>query len=217
MKYEDIQRAFQEKTFSVDTFVPLVLASGEVRKRLIQNLIQDTHINVYYRSYYLIDAACKIQPTLFYAYWEQLSSLRTHPNSYHRNIYHWLLAHLIAVDDERKFDAVKDVYFAQICDVKMLTGLEAVKDIIKISTYRPDLEEEIIHLFLDESMLESYTEKQKDRFHYVIMGYFETILEYRRDERLLDFIKSCQHAKNTTTFKRAKQIMQRQADQCRLV
>ena len=93
----------------------------------------------------------------------------------------------------------------------MLTGLEAVKDIIKISAYRPDLEEEIIALFLDETMLREYTDKQIDRFHYVMMAYFETVLEKRNDERLWDFVRNCCSAKNSTTSKKAKQIMKKRA------
>ncbi len=36
-----------------------------------------------------------------------------------------------------------------------------MKDIIIMSQYRPDLEEEIISLFLDENMIKDYTDKQK--------------------------------------------------------
>ena len=211
--YEDLKRAFQEQEFLVDTFIPLVMASNEVRSNLIQNLIRETHINVYYRSYYVIEAVSKTNPELFYEYWDQLVSLRTHKNSYHRNIYHWILAYLIAVDHAHKFDVVKDAYFAQIRDEKMLTGLEAVKDIIKISAYRPDLEEEIIALFLDDTMLQEYTDKQIDRFHYVMMTYFETILEKRSDERLWNFVRNCCSAKNATTSKKAKQMMKKRADE----
>ena len=208
--YQELESAFQRPEFSVNTFIPLVIASNEVRNKLIQNLIQETHINVYYRSYYLIDAVSRIDPQLFYEYWDQLIKLSTHKNSYHRSIYHWILANLISVDHERKFDAVKDMYFAQIRDQKMLTGLEAVKDIIRISAYRPDLEEEIIQLFLNEAMLQAYTDKQIDRFHYFFLTYFDTILDKHRDERLLDFVRNFCFAKNANTAKKAKQIMKKQ-------
>ena len=189
LNYEEILKAFQEKEFHIDDYISVVVESKDIREKLIQNLIEQTHINVYYRSYYLINAVSLTNPELFYEYWDLFVSLRYHKNSYHRNIFHW--------------------YFSQIKDVKVLTGLEAMKDIIIMSQYRPDLEEEIISLFLDENMIKDYTDKQKDRFHFYSMEYFESLLDRKKDERLLDFIKTCLNAKNTTTAKKAKQILKK--------
>ena len=43
-----------------------------------------------------------------------------------------------------------------------------MKDIIIMSQYRPDLEEEIISLFLDENMIKDYTDKQKIVFIFIV-------------------------------------------------
>ena len=166
LNYEEILKAFQEKEFHIDDYISVVVESKDIREKLIQNLIEQTHINVYYRSYYLINAVSLTNPELFYEYWDLFVSLRYHKNSYHRNIFHWIITNLIPVDSQNKFDKIKKEYFSQIKDVKVLTGLEAMKDIIIMSQYRPDLEEEIISLFLDENMIKDYTDKQKDRFHF---------------------------------------------------
>ena len=209
LNYEEILKAFQEKEFHIDDYISVVVESKDIREKLIQNLIEQTHINVYYRSYYLINAVSLTNPELFYEYWDLFVSLRYHKNSYHRNIFHWIITNLIPVDSQNKFDKIKKEYFSQIKDVKVLTGLEAMKDIIIMSQYRPDLEEEIISLFIDENMIKDYTDKQKDRFHFYSMEYFESLLDRKKDERLLDFIKTCLNAKNTTTAKKAKQILKK--------
>ena len=56
LNYEEILKAFQEKEFHIDDYISVVVESKDIREKLIQNLIEQTHINVYYRSYYLINA-----------------------------------------------------------------------------------------------------------------------------------------------------------------
>lgn len=209
MQYENLEKAFQDKEFHTEAFIPLVMEQKAVRDRLIENLEEDTHINIYYRSYYLIDAVSKTNPELFYEYWNRLARLRFHKNSYHRNIFHWIITNLIPADKENQFDKIKDEYFSQIKDVKVLTGLEAVKDIIRMCAYRPDLEGEIISLLLNEELLEDYTDKQKDRFHCLAMEYFDTVLSRGKDERLMEFIRLCANAKNSTTARTAKQLIKK--------
>ena len=100
LNYEEILKAFQEKEFHIDDYISVVVESKDIREKLIQNLIEQTHINVYYRSYYLINAVSLTNPELFYEYWDLFVSLRYHKNSYHRNIFHWIITNLIPVDNK---------------------------------------------------------------------------------------------------------------------
>ena len=70
LNYEEILKAFQEKEFHIDDYISVVVESKDIREKLIQNLIEQTHINVYYRNYYLINAVSLTNPELFYEYWD---------------------------------------------------------------------------------------------------------------------------------------------------
>ena len=56
LNYEEILKAFQEKEFHIDDYISVVVESKDICQKLIQILIEQTQINVYYRSYYLINA-----------------------------------------------------------------------------------------------------------------------------------------------------------------
>lgn len=210
MNYLDIEKRFQDKEFDYHKFVPLALEDKSVRDKLIENIVDGkNHINIYYRSYYIVDEASKEKPELFYEYWDNLVTILHHKNTYHRLIAHWLLTNLISVDKDNKFAEIKDEFFAAIDDEKVLVGLEAVKDITIVSEYRSDLEEEIISLFLNDNMLKNYLERQKERFYFLYMEYFDTVLEKRKDQRLIDFCRKCLTVKNTNTLKQTKKVLKK--------
>ena len=54
--------SISRKEFHIDDYISVVVESKDIREKLIQNLIEQTHINVYYRSYYLINAVSLTNP-----------------------------------------------------------------------------------------------------------------------------------------------------------
>lgn len=210
MDYQTIESEFHDKEFAVTKFIPLVLESENVRDNLISNLIDGhNHINVYYRSFYLVDEASKLKPELFYQYWDKLTKLLTYQSTYHRLIGQTVLTNLIVVDELHKFDTIKKTFFTLLSDEKVLNGIEAVKHLIIINKYRPDLTSEIVEFFLDESLLKNYSQRQTERFYALYLEYFDTVLERKDDPRLKVFIEKCLSVKNTNTLKIAKKLFKK--------
>lgn len=108
MKYEELLLELEKHDFKYGPYIHLAIDDINIREKLINNITEDRHINVYYNSYYLIYEASKINPELFYQYWDSLIPLLNHKNSYHRSISHWILTNLIKVDNDNKFDLIKE-------------------------------------------------------------------------------------------------------------
>jgi len=202
MNYSDIEKEFNEKEFDYHKFVDYALNDESIRDKLVANIVDgNNHINIYYHSYYIINEASKEKPELFYKYWDDYLKIAKHKNSYHRIISHWLLTNLISIDYKNTFDDIKDDFFLAIKDERVSNGLAAVTDIIEVAKHRPDLENEIINLFLNEDLLINYTEKHRARFYFLYMEYFEIILKDNYDQKLINFIEGCLES-NTINTKR---------------
>lgn len=211
MKYSELLIELKKSDFAYAPYVHLAIEDETIRKQLIENITGDHHINIYYNSYYLVYEASKLQPILFYPYWDVLTPLLTHRNSYHRSIAHWILTNLVKVDKESKFDRIKDQYFLMIKDEKFLTGFMALKDIVTMSGDRRDLQNEIVDLFLNEALLEGYKDTQIGKMEYVIIQYFNDI---EKDngvyEKVVAYVQSKLDSPVKKTQKIARDFMKHQ-------
>lgn len=208
MKYEELLIELKKHDFKYKPYIHLAIHNADIREKLIKNITEDNHINIYYNSYYLIDEASKQYPELFYQYWDCLVPLFNHKNSYHRSISHWIITNLIKVDKNNKFDLIKKRYFGMIKDEKFLTGLMALRDIIIMSDYRTDLQDEIISLLLDKTLIANYKENQISKIQYEILEYFSKIYYNSKDKnKIINYVKDCLDSKSNKTHKLAKTIL----------
>ena len=208
MRYEELVLELKKNDFKYDPYVYLAIEDKYIRDQLIENITGEYHINIYYNSYYLVNAASKKEPSLFYEYWDALVPLLTHKNSYHRSIGHWILTNLVKVDIDHKFDAIKDTYFSMIKDVKFQTGLMALRDIISISQWREDLKIEIIDLFLNKEVLIEYKDNQVSKMEYEIITYLSNIdCDAKTKLRIKQYVIGCLDSKTNTTRILAKKVL----------
>lgn len=208
MKYEELELELKKNNFDYKPYIYLAITDIEIRKKLIRNITEDNHINIYYNSHYLIKEASKIKPELFYEYWDLLVPLLYHKNSYHRSISHWILTNLVKIDKDNKFGLIKDKYFAMIKDEKFLTGFMALKDIIIVSDYNNYLNDEVTNLFLDKSLIENYKESQISKFQYEMLLYFEKVhKDSKFKNEINNYITNCINSKNIKISKLAQKIL----------
>lgn len=208
MIYEELLLELKKHDFKYEPYIFLAIDDENIREKLIKNITEENHINIYYNSYYLVYEASKIKPKLFYQYWDSLVPLLDHKNSYHRSIAHWILTNLIKVDNNNKFNLIKDRYFSMIKDEKFQTGYMVLKDIIIMSDYRVDLKSEIIELFLNENMLKGYKENQIARMQYEIISFFSEInCDANTKTKIINYIKMCQNSNSNKTRRKAKDTL----------
>lgn len=107
---------------NVNHFANLVISDSIARKLIIDELLNNNHISVYYNCHLIIVKATEIKPGLFYEYWSKFTKLLYHKNSYHRNYGLIILANLIQVDKNKYFVKVLEDYFNLLDDEKFTTA-----------------------------------------------------------------------------------------------
>lgn len=122
-------------------------------------------IMVYYHCFYILEEAISRQPEIFYAYWNSISQLLDHPNSYHRDFSLTLLAGLIKVDKELRFDQIKDKYLSLLNDQKFSTGLCCLRNLARIVSHRQDLLSNVVTLLLKHEKTTRYKPGQEALFN----------------------------------------------------
>lgn len=110
---------------------------------------------------------------------------------------------------ENKFDSIKDKYFSLIKDGKVVTGLEALKDIILVSKIRKDLEDEITNYILSDNLYSNYTEKQIIRFNYLKLGYLEGVITKTSNLKVIQFVNRCLNSENKRNKRKSEQILKK--------
>jgi hypothetical protein len=139
-----------------------VLTEDSLKQIVINQLISNDHILVYYHSFLILDKALRKAPSLFYTYWDEFESLFEHKNSYHRNYAMRLLAGLTKIDDQKKFDRIIDKYYNQLNDEKFLTRRYCILNSLEIIRNRLELSDIIICKIVSFLKTSDCTEKQQN-------------------------------------------------------
>lgn len=105
----------------------MVVDDSQMRDNVVNLMLNNQNIMVYYNSYYIISLASALKPELFYKYWDDFVLLLNHQNYYHRDFALNLLANLTQVDTENKFSLIFDDYFSHINDEKFMNPGNAFK------------------------------------------------------------------------------------------
>ncbi len=197
-----------QKDFDVDEFVQLAIHDEDARENIVDQMITNADIMVYYHCYYAVSKASKEAPELFYKFWNAIAGLIDHENSYHRNFALTIIGNLTKADQENRFSQIEDDYFGAINDEKFMTGNCCVQNLRKIYRHKEDLREKITALLLDIDNRCDYTEKQKGLLKFDILEIFEEIYEEVPEKDAIDaFIKAQVDSISPKTRKKAKALV----------
>lgn len=122
----------------------------QIRDFIIDQMLNNPKIMVYYHSYYILSHASEINPEQFYEYWDDFVSLLDHKNSYHRDCGLTLIANLTEVDIENRFLSIFDDYFKHINDAKFMAADCCVGNTVRILANKEELRDNIIKILLNK-------------------------------------------------------------------
>lgn len=148
-----------DKNVYVDKFAEIVINEEPIRQEIINQMLNNEHIMVYYHSYNILAKASELKPELFYRYWDNFVSLLNHATSYHRDFGLTLIANLTKVDTENKFAPVSEDYFKRINDDKFMTARHCIQNTAKILANKNELMEYILNMLLNIDELCNFPEK----------------------------------------------------------
>lgn len=199
-----------KKDFNLNDFVRLAINDPHARGEIVQQMLTNPAIMVYYHCFYVVENASREEPALFYPYWDVITELLHHKNSYHRDFALEILSNLAKVDHEDRFSEIEKDYFDRINDEKFMTGNCCLKNMLKIYRHKPEYREEIIDILLDIDHRCDYTEKQKGLLKADILEIFEQVYDGipRRDE-IESFIKAEVNSISLKSRKKAKALIKK--------
>lgn len=197
-----------DKNVDVDKFAEIVINEEPIRHEIINHMLNNEHIMVYYHSYNILSKASELKPELFYIYWDDFASLLNHENSYHRNFGLTLIANLTKVDTENKFASVSEDYFKHINDAKFMTAHHCIQNITKILANKSELKEDILDILLNIDKLCNFSEKQKALMKSDVIGVFDKFYgEIDNKEIINKFVKVELDSISPKTKKRAREFI----------
>lgn len=205
---QDIISKIADKNVNVDKFAQMIIDNTELRDKIINLMLDNPKIMIYYHSYYIIGKASEIRPELFYNYWDDFASLLNHENSYHRDFGLTLIANLTEVDKKDKFASIFEDYFKCIDDPKFMTSRHCIQNTSRILINKEELKEDIINILLDIDNLCNFTVKQKALLKSDIITVFDQIYAETEDKQKINqFIRDQLNNISPKTKKYAKEFI----------
>lgn len=197
-----------DKNVNIREYAEKAINDSQIRDRIVNLMLNNPAIMVYYNSYYIISQASELKPELFYNYWDDWVMLLNHQNSYHRDFALNLMANLTQVDTENKFSLIFDDYFSHINDEKFMTSRQCIQNTAKILTNKGELTEDITNILLDIDARCNFPEKQKALLKSDVIDLFEEFYEQINDkERINEFIKAELDSISPKTKRKAKNFV----------
>ena len=124
------------KNVDIEAVAKLALADEKVMMDLLANLVAKNE-KIRFNSFNALMRLADKQPTILYPKWDAFVDLLVSKNSYHQYIAIFLIANLVQIDLEKKFERIFDKYYNNISekfdveeinhDLKQLSSVEIGK------------------------------------------------------------------------------------------
>lgn len=199
-----------DKNVNIREYAEKAINDSQIRDRIVNLMLNNPDIMVYYNSYYIISQASELKPELFYKYWDDFVLLLNHQNSYHRDFALNLMANLTQVDAENKFSLIFDDYFSHINDEKFMTSRQCIQNTAKILTNKGELTEDIITILLNIDARCDFSGKQKALLKSDVIDLFDEFYGKMDDKELINkFVKKELDSISPKTKKKAKNFVRK--------
>jgi len=202
-----------DKDYDRTRYIKEALANEALREALVEQLLANPDIMVYYHCYEVLEAASLQKPGLFYSYWERIEGLLKHKNSYHRNAGLAILANLSRVDEEGRTEGLIDEYMSFLVDEKLLTACYCADHCVKILMNKPQLEDKILGPLLNFEPTCPYADKQKGLLTAHIIESLDAVYDISsKQAEMLSFARRHAASVSPKTRKLVKQFLNKRHD-----
>lgn len=202
----EILKDIADNDYEQARYIEEARVNEAVRDVLIEQLLSNPDIMVYYHCYEILDQASLKSPELFYRYWEQIRGLLKHKNSYHRNAGLAILANLSRVDDQVCTEGIIDEFLGFLTDKKLLTACYCVDNCAKLVVNKPHLEDKILDALLNFEKTSPYTDKQKGLLVARIIEVFDAVFEL--SSKQAEMLSFARHQAGSVSPKARKLVKQ---------
>ena len=193
------------KKITVEQAANLAIENYTILSDLLEGILSKKE-EIRFNSYETLLHISKQRPEILYPKWDYLAGLLTSDNHYHRYIAINLIANLVKVDMENKFERDFDKYFENISGEKTMVAGQAAMNAGKIAMAKPNLQTKITIMLLkiDQIHQGKQTELMKAYAIAAFDDYFDDITD---PEKIIGFVKAQLNSESPKTRKAAKEFL----------
>jgi hypothetical protein len=161
-----------------------------------------------YTSFRALMNICEEQPDLLYPHWDHFVDLLDRENTNSKYIGSYLLASLVAVDRDNKFEEILDKYYSLLDDKSIIPAAHVARNSGKIVRAKPELEPKITQrlLNIDTTRHEpGHKELIKSEAVVAFSEYFEVTED---KEKILEFVKQQVKSKSPKARRTARKFLE---------
>jgi hypothetical protein len=196
------------KSIKIKAFAKKVLKDDKLLAELLDNLWSKNE-TIRYNSHKVLLFLSQEHSTALYPKWDYLTKFLESDNTYHKLSAIHLLANLIKVDKDGKFEKIFNKFYGLLDDKSFITAAYVAGASGKIAVAKPKLQTRITNRLLSIDK----THHEQERKDLVKASIIEAFQEYfdqtRNKKRILEFVKKQLNCKSPKTRKTAKEFLTR--------
>lgn len=194
-----------DKKISVEQAALNAIKNDEVLSELLEGILSKKDETRFNRHQVLLHIS-ENNPEILYSKWDYLSSLLTSDNHFHRYIAINLLANLVKIDTENKFDADFDRFFDNISGEKTMVAGQAAMNAGKIAKAKPNLQAKITNMLLNIDQVHQGKQTELMKAH-AIAAFSYYFNKSHDKEKIIAFVNKQLKSESPRARKAAKEFL----------
>jgi regulator of replication initiation timing len=171
------------------------------------NNLQSKDDKIRFPSFQIINKIAQDNPDILYYKWDYFASFLESKNTYHNYIGIYIIANLVRVDSDKRFEKIFDKYYGLLKHNSVIPVAHIALNSDKIVKAKPDLEEKITYLLLDLGNINHKNKELiKENAILALSNYFELS---KSKDKIISFVKKQVDSSSVKTRKVAKDFVKK--------
>ena len=176
---------------------------------LIENL-KSNEDTLRFNSFLLAQSIARDEGALLYPFWEELAAMLKDSNNFHRSIAIQILAALCPIDQEDKFESIKEDYFGNLHSGSIMTIRYLIQSTTAIFLAKPNLQPYLMNILLHIEKHVNLKPERIDLLRNDILIVFEEIWgKIDEKEPLIEFAEKAIQVQSPKTKKQAREFLKK--------
>ena len=194
------------KDFEPNSLVDISIENPKILNQLLKNLeVKDDTLR--YNSHKVLLIISQDAPEFLYPQWDFFAELLKSKNNFHKVIGIQILANLVKVDIENKFEGICDIYCSLIDAKSVMTASHLAANLGKIAKVKADLRKKITKILLDIDQTHHESGRKDLIRASVIESFNEYFNEIKNKEEVINFVETQLNSKSPKTRKAAEKFL----------
>ena len=197
-----------DKNMDVESFAKKAVRREDVLSELLINLTAKNE-TVRYNSAKVLFLISADYPDVLYSEWDYFVGLLSTDNTYWKCSAIRILANLVRVDRENKFEKIFNIYYGLLDDKSIIPAAYVASDSGKIAKAKPELQTKIAQrlLNIDET---HHKQERKDLIKSAIIEAFNEYYEgIKNKKKIIEFVKEQLECQSPKTRKAAANFLRK--------